>query len=106
MKDGKSPAMNHAPGLPCPQCGYRIQVTMPMLLSNRAIYCTGCGLELVIDREESAASLELLRKLQEGIEEAEKIRSSAIKATGKGTLKNVKRISEHNRNSKTEGDEG
>ena len=63
------------PGLNCPQCGFRIQFSIESLLLNPAVTCTGCGLELTIDRSESRPALDALQKLYNGIREADRMKS-------------------------------
>ena len=51
------------PGMPCPNCGERIVVTMGQLLAGREIACK-CGLILRVDEQRSAQTLQDLRELQ------------------------------------------
>jgi DNA-directed RNA polymerase subunit RPC12/RpoP len=67
--------VNQAPGLACPQCGFRIQVAINDLLNNRSIRCSSCGLELDVDREKSRAALNALENLSKGIKEVERIKA-------------------------------
>lgn len=67
--------LNHAPGLACPQCGFRIQVTVKTLLEGLPVYCSSCGLELTIDQEKSKAAIDALEKLQNSIEKVERIKA-------------------------------
>jgi len=53
----------HVPGMPCPDCGARIVVSMDQLLLQGAITCK-CGLVLRVDRQRSAETLKDLRELQ------------------------------------------
>lgn len=69
----KPNGMNQSPGLICPQCGFRIQVTIEMLLNNPSICCTSCGLELSIDRDKSKPALNSLKAIYEDIKEAENL---------------------------------
>ena len=71
---------NSVPGLNCPQCGFRIRFSMESLLMNHAVTCTGCGLELTIDRSESRPALDALQKLYDGIQEADRIKSETGKS--------------------------
>ncbi len=61
------------PGLVCPQCAFRIQITIPMLLSGQPIYCTQCFLEFRVDNQKSQESLSALHKLQSDFHKAEEI---------------------------------
>jgi len=55
------------PGMPCPDCGARIVVTMEQLLSAGEVTCQ-CGLVLRVDMERSAETLRDLRELQRRLE--------------------------------------
>ena len=52
------------PGMPCPDCGERIIVTMEQLLGCGEIICA-CGLILRVDTERSEDTLRGLRGLQQ-----------------------------------------
>ncbi|MDO3378524.1 hypothetical protein [Geoalkalibacter halelectricus] len=66
--------MSSAPGLPCPRCGFHIATTLDLLLARRPFFCSGCGLRLSVDIEQSQPALEALQKLKEGLDEAERLR--------------------------------
>lgn len=51
------------PGMPCPECGARIVVTMNQVLSGCSIACR-CGLVLHVDEDRSSQTLHDLRELQ------------------------------------------
>lgn len=57
------PAKPQDPGIPCPACGTQIVITIDALLSQQAVYCTSCSLELRIDWQRSKESLAALGKL-------------------------------------------
>jgi transcription elongation factor Elf1 len=59
------------PGLDCPQCRQRIQVSIKALLGSASIQCQGCGLELFIDREASDKAIQALRVYHEALKKAE-----------------------------------
>lgn len=65
--------LNQLPGLICPQCGFRIQVTIELLLNNPSIRCGSCGLLLDIDQEKSKAAL---TALQNAYQHIKKIKNS------------------------------
>lgn len=67
--------VSKAPGLDCPQCGHRIQITIPTLLSGRPFYCTNCFLEISVDREKSNEALGELSKLNNAMQKAESIKN-------------------------------
>lgn len=60
-------------GFPCPRCKGLIRFSFPTLLTQPAINCSQCGLELQIDLGCSAAALEDLRQYVAGLEDAERI---------------------------------
>jgi hypothetical protein len=53
----------NVPGIPCPDCGTRISVTMEQILSGNKIVCQ-CGLALSVDTERSKETLRDLRELR------------------------------------------
>jgi transcription elongation factor Elf1 len=59
--------LNQLPGLICPQCSSRIQVTIELLLNNTSICCRSCGLLLDIDQQKSQAALTALQKAYQNI---------------------------------------
>ncbi|MGL5196671.1 MAG: hypothetical protein ACRC8Y_24025 [Chroococcales cyanobacterium] len=61
-------------GIPCPECSFVIPTTMPMLLSGEPIVCPMCRLNLHVDREKSADSLNLVRQLHEATQQVEETR--------------------------------
>ena len=65
--------ISHDPGLICPQCNNKIQVSIPMLLSGQSFHCNKCFLQISIDKDKSSDSLIALNKLQENFNVANKI---------------------------------
>ncbi len=65
--------ISRQPGLLCPKCSSRIQITIAMLLSGQPVYCTTCFLELTIDTDKSRDSLEALKKLDTDFKKAEEM---------------------------------
>jgi DNA-directed RNA polymerase subunit RPC12/RpoP len=65
-----------APGLDCPQCGFRIMISVPMLLSGGPIFCPACSLKLTIDQEQSRACLNELQKVYNAIQRVEEVKLS------------------------------
>jgi len=61
-KPSAAPSAN-VPGVPCPDCGTRIIVTMEQILSGNKIMCR-CGLALSVDTERSKETLHDLRELR------------------------------------------
>jgi DNA-directed RNA polymerase subunit RPC12/RpoP len=66
--------LNDAPGMPCPECGFRIRIGMRDLLRSRYINCPKCLLQLEVDREKSARSLELLQSLSVALDNIEELK--------------------------------
>jgi hypothetical protein len=52
------------PGIPCPDCGARLVISMQQLLGTGSMACS-CGLVLHVDAERSRETLQDLRKLQQ-----------------------------------------
>lgn len=46
--------------IPCPDCGQPLALPIEAVLAARPIVCAGCGLELLVNREDSAAALNAL----------------------------------------------
>lgn len=59
------------PGLDCPQCNYRIKISMEMLLGGDAIICPRCNLNLHVNQQESKSCLNEVKKVHEAIQAAE-----------------------------------
>lgn len=59
------------PGLDCPQCHCRIQISIGMLISAEPIQCPACGLVLKVDKEQSKGCLTELNKLSDTMKKAE-----------------------------------
>lgn len=41
---------NERQGIPCPECGFFIDVSTPALLASETLVCPGCGLILTFQR--------------------------------------------------------
>ncbi|MCT7953207.1 phage terminase large subunit family protein [Ancylothrix sp. C2] len=52
-----------SPGMPCPECGFFIEMSIESLLYKPAFTCPGCLLEISLDRPSSQQALELLQKV-------------------------------------------
>ncbi|MCL6591598.1 MAG: hypothetical protein K6U80_16810 [Firmicutes bacterium] len=63
------------PGMNCPECGFFIEISIPRLLGEEGFICPGCGLYLLLNRQESRESLEALNQLQVAIENFNMVRS-------------------------------
>ncbi len=65
---------NPVKGLPCPECGVVIAMTLDRLLSPRPLVCPGCCLEIQINREKSEKSLDAVRKIKDAIQNLEAVK--------------------------------
>lgn len=52
-------------GMPCPQCGGFIPVSMQQIIADSSILCPHCGLRLNINHQESQTAIEALKKFQQ-----------------------------------------
>ena len=52
-------------GMPCPQCGGFIPVSMQQIIADSSILCPHCGLRLNINQQESRPAIEALKKFQQ-----------------------------------------
>ena len=75
VNESKGTETRRVPGLDCPQCGFRIQLSVAMLLSGEPVLCPACDLKLSVDREESQACLNELRKVCAAIQKAEEAKN-------------------------------
>jgi DNA-directed RNA polymerase subunit RPC12/RpoP len=71
------PTLSAQPGIQCPRCQHRIEVSIPVLLSGMPIYCQNCSLELTINREKSADSIDAMNKLHNNFEKASEMLDKA-----------------------------
>lgn len=62
------------PGLDCPECGFRIIISVPMLLSGEAIICQACHLKLSVEREQSKPCLDELRKVYDAVQKVDEVK--------------------------------
>jgi len=46
--------------IPCPDCGQPLALPIEAVLAARPIVCAGCGLELLVNRNDSTAALQAL----------------------------------------------
>jgi hypothetical protein len=75
--------ISRTPGLTCPECGYRIQVSIPSLLSGQPLVCAGCSLVLHVEQEKSAAALGALKQLDVSLNQAQQKQKEAANYGGK-----------------------
>jgi len=52
-------------GMPCPQCGGFIPVSMQQIIADSSILCPHCGLRLNINHQESRPAIDALKKFQQ-----------------------------------------
>ena len=64
--------LKKTPGMPCPNCGAYIAMSIEDLLSQSSFKCQNpdCNTELHIDRGRSAESMNALEKLKDGLAKA------------------------------------
>ena len=69
------PQSEQRPGLPCPECGFLIELSIPQLLRDHNFMCAGCGLVLALDRQESRTSMQALSQLQVAIDNLDMVKN-------------------------------
>jgi hypothetical protein len=74
--------ISRTPGLTCPECGYRIQVSIPLLLTGQPLVCAGCSLVLHVEQEKSAAALGALKQLDVSLNQARQKQKEAANFGG------------------------
>lgn len=62
---GVTQQAQRASGMPCPQCGQFIPVSMQQIIMEPYIICPHCSLQLNINHGESRQAIEALRKFQQ-----------------------------------------
>lgn len=55
----------HMSGVPCPNCGNFIPISMQQILFSNSICCPICGLSINIDKRKSDKALEMLKKIED-----------------------------------------
>jgi hypothetical protein len=63
------------PGLDCPQCSFRMMISVPMLLAGDPAICPACGLQLAVDREQSRGCLNELQKVYDAVQRVEAVKT-------------------------------
>ncbi|MDJ0714810.1 MAG: hypothetical protein QNJ54_11395 [Prochloraceae cyanobacterium] len=63
---------NRRPGIPCPECGFFIEMPLEDLLYKQEFKCPGCLLELRMDRSSSQKALELLQQVKVAMDDVKK----------------------------------
>lgn len=66
--------MTSVPGFPCPQCAFRIRMSLADFLYSQKLTCPGCGLELAIDKSQCTRMVEHLQETHNADETTEKLR--------------------------------
>ena len=69
--------ISRTPGINCPECSTRLVVSISHLVNLQPVICPSCGLELIIDSEKSKGAIDSLKRLQEGLNQASKIRQQS-----------------------------
>lgn len=86
--------MSRVPGMPCPECGQGIAVDPMTLLAGQPVRCAACGLELHINMEESAETLQALGTYMRQLSDIEQELS---KNKAPDTSRRTKRVRERSR---------
>jgi hypothetical protein len=63
--------LTEPPGVPCPRCRSPIRLTIAKLLSGTPVFCSECGLQLLLDAGASAEGLAAVRKLERSMKDLE-----------------------------------
>lgn len=71
--------MTSVPGIPCPQCAFRIRMSLADFLYSQKLTCPGCGLELAIDKSQCTRMVEHLQETHNADETTEKLRHQLTK---------------------------
>ena len=66
--------MTSVPGFPCPQCAFRIRMSLADFLYSQKLTCPGCGLELAIEKSQCTRMMEHLQEIHNADETTEKLR--------------------------------
>ncbi|MEY4581904.1 MAG: hypothetical protein RL701_6607 [Pseudomonadota bacterium] len=64
--------ISRSPGLTCPQCGHRIQITIDLILGGHVV-CPSCFLQLSVERDQSREALAALERLNYQLNQARKM---------------------------------
>ncbi len=59
--------MNNKPGLNCPECSFKITISIEQLVSGSSIICPSCGLKLDVDDQKSKPAIEAVKKLDNAL---------------------------------------
>ena len=61
----------HMPGMPCPNCGNFIPISIQQILFSKCLYCPICGFSINIDKRKSDKALETLKKIEDAQKKSE-----------------------------------
>lgn len=86
--------MSRVPGMPCPECGQGIAVDPMTLLARQPVKCAACGLELHINMDESAETLQALGTYMQQLSDIEQ---GLNKSEVPGTSRRTRRVRERPR---------
>jgi transcription initiation factor IIE alpha subunit len=64
--------LNNQPGLICPNCNFKITVSIEQLLYQEKVVCPNCNLVLTIDKNKSKKALNALEKLNSELKKNKK----------------------------------
>lgn len=59
--------MNNKPGLNCPECNFKITISIEQLVSGSSVICPSCGLKLEIDNQKSKPAINAVKKLDNAL---------------------------------------
>ncbi|OHD09053.1 MAG: hypothetical protein A2Y34_14585 [Spirochaetes bacterium GWC1_27_15] len=65
-------------GLDCPVCGFKIQLTIDMLVKRDSIFCSSCGLKLTMDKEASKETINVLKEFDKEFKNIENKKNSIM----------------------------
>lgn len=59
-------------GMPCPECGGFIPISMYQIIASSSIFCPNCGLRLEINKSASSKAIDALKKVDAAQKEVDK----------------------------------
>ncbi len=65
-------------GIPCPECGSKIETTIEALLLKDQFKCPQCGLALTVNRTASQQALASLQELQRAADRVEEVKNQTF----------------------------
>ena len=68
----RSKPKQRPPGMPCPKCGFFIEMSVQKLLYGDDFKCPACRLVLQMDRAQSRDALAILQKVDTAMQDIQK----------------------------------